>query len=480
MSDSETASFVMQTSSALSKYLPNVQNTGCRFEHFTVCVDGVSVVNVTVRGIDIALQTEQDDVDVVVVGLSTTPIADQEFDDRGTSNCLSNSGTLNGDEVSVTIVNASASSDSNTSIIIVFDNVGAGVQGSACVWKNETSGEWDSFGCTTETRDDHIICSCNHLTTFGTVRGLHSDCPQLLKWFDVDAAVFLPLCGGFTMLFAAIVAWVAFHVLRLKVFLQMKHLWKEHVIKIVSVVALLAAIQCTMLLELFVLSQHTDSDSDTIHDVHVALLTVLTLLPLPFYYVLFSLIIVSWINIAHMNMSQSTEMAVKSLKRVLKALNVVVFMLFILIIAALQLNGDDEIERSLDVRVSDDALFVGEVVWCSLMSLSAVLCLAYGVKVLYIVHRSNRIIGQIAANRHQKAYKETACLPRCPGAVELIFVKYFICCLADAVRRRLSHPVGLRFIVRVVAHRTDAVRRCRHHPSWKQTCGDTQVQRCHA
>ena len=33
-------------------------------ELFTVRVDGVSVVNVTVRGIDIALQTEQDDVDV--------------------------------------------------------------------------------------------------------------------------------------------------------------------------------------------------------------------------------------------------------------------------------------------------------------------------------------------------------------------------------------------------------------------------------
>ena len=44
-------------------------------ELFNVCLDGESVVNVTVRDIDTKLQSDQDDAEVMVVGLSTTSTA---------------------------------------------------------------------------------------------------------------------------------------------------------------------------------------------------------------------------------------------------------------------------------------------------------------------------------------------------------------------------------------------------------------------
>ena len=178
-------------------------------ELFTIRMDSDSV-DVSLNGIDVSLRTNQSSVDVIMVGISTNSTRNQQFDGDD-DDCLSREGTLDGDEVSVTILNTS----SGTQIEIVFDDVDPDQVGVACVWRNESSQTWETSGCRTRYSADErqIVCSCDHLTTFGTIRGLQNKCKSLLVGLDDDA--FVVLNSVFACLFAAIVVWVLFHALRL-------------------------------------------------------------------------------------------------------------------------------------------------------------------------------------------------------------------------------------------------------------------------
>eukprot|EP01084_Bolivina_argentea_P151600 264604_1 len=232
------------------------------FQLFTIRNDDQqNILNVIINDIQLLLNTKnQTNSDIIIVGISVNSSSNVTYNDGSdnTNDCLSNTGTLSNDEISVTVLNAS--NYSSTEINITFDNIAEtdSNTNAVCVWFNEKTQEWDSSGCSTIYSIEYkqIKCACNHLTTFGTIRGIQNKCNNLLTNFRGNK-FFIFINAIFGILFISIVFWILFQILRLKYSYNVKvqQLFKETSIKIVSFVAFLSMIQCFMCFELYIISQ---------------------------------------------------------------------------------------------------------------------------------------------------------------------------------------------------------------------------------
>eukprot|EP01084_Bolivina_argentea_P122656 217353_1 len=186
------------------------------FQLFTIRSDDDQTgdtLNTVINGIDIILNSSRGNDDVILIGISVNSTSNVTFYGNNTDECLSQQGTLDGNELSVTILN---SSNSSKEIDIIFHKVLPHENnGMACVWLNEETQKWDTTGCNSTYIADkqEIRCHCSHLTTFSTIRNLKDVCnTELLS--TLNEQFFLYLNAIFAFLFFSIILWFLYHTLR--------------------------------------------------------------------------------------------------------------------------------------------------------------------------------------------------------------------------------------------------------------------------
>eukprot|EP01083_Nonionella_stella_P306242 1071772_1 len=349
--------------SSISRAIPTefAHITWNNFELYSIRNDSSSV-DITVNDIKITLNANEDHggvKDVVIFGISSNPNAkyNSEIDCNDSNAELELQGELDGQEVSVTIVNASQSVNITMAFTHSFEDEDDDI---ACVWWNEMEQDWESSGC--EAQIDKakgvIVCHCTHLTTFATISHLHNDCLSD-KLFNNQAVSFLMLI--FAAAFGMIVVWIGYIIMTLKCVRNVTPLMRHPTVKITVFVACIAFLESAGCVLFYF---YTDNKA------YAITFSVLIMTPLILYYLMFTLIINSWINVAY-----ATGDALKSIayyQKILKVCAAVITVLFVVVFV-------------LFFTMDHTLILVAEITWCAAMSLCVILLPYYGNRVIQLL-----------------------------------------------------------------------------------------------
>eukprot|EP01083_Nonionella_stella_P141420 435657_1 len=349
--------------SSISRAIPTefAHITWNNFELYSIRNDSSSV-DITVNDIKITLNANEDHggvKDVVIFGISSNPNAkyNSEIDCNDSNAELELQGELDGQEVSVTIVNASQSVNITMAFTHSFEDEDDDI---ACVWWNEMEQDWESSGC--EAQIDKakgvIVCHCTHLTTFATISHLHNDCLSD-KLFNNQAVSFIMLI--FAAAFGMIVVWIGYIIMTLKCVRNVTPLMRHPTVKITVFVACIAFLESAGCVLFYF---YTDNKA------YAITFSVLIMTPLILYYLMFTLIINSWINVAY-----ATGDALKSIayyQKILKVCAAVITVLFVVVFV-------------LFFTMDHTLILVAEITWCAAMSLCVILLPYYGNRVIQLL-----------------------------------------------------------------------------------------------
>jgi len=214
-----------------------------------------------------------------------------------------------------------------------------------CAWFDETTRIWEYDGCVQyiDTTNHLIHCVCSHLTIFATVESIQSGENLICDLFNEEWRYTHLI---FFILLAIITCYLSFQLLPFIISKKpsAKILFSKHfqliILNFVLVIALLNMITCL----LFYL-QIIDWTDPSI----ISLVTFLILLPLIFYFMMFSAILFSWITIAK-SMQQNSYTLMQHIKKALIIANIVyIAMTIAQIILLLTSFADDHISLWLQI-----------------------------------------------------------------------------------------------------------------------------------
>eukprot|EP01083_Nonionella_stella_P097920 275285_1 len=337
------------------------------FELYSIRNDSSSV-DITVNDIKITLKDDGHDrvKDVVIFGISSNPNTQYNSEiDCNDSNAQSQlQGALDGQEVSVTIVNASQSSASTVNITMAFTHTfddDEDLDDIACVWWNEMEQNWESSGCQAEIDKANglIVCYCTHLTTFATITHLHNDCLSE-KLFNNHSISFIMLI--FAAAFGIIFSWIVYILMTLKCQGNTcVSLFKHPAVYITVFAACIAFLESTGCILFYFYTNHK---------AYAIAFSVLIMTPLVLYYFMFTLIINSWINVAYATGDASKSIALY--QKVLKYCAIVIAVLFVIVFVLLS---------TLDHTL----IMIAEITWSSVMCLCVIVLPYYGNRVIRLL-----------------------------------------------------------------------------------------------
>ncbi len=341
-------------------------------EDVTVDLDDVSVTidgDDTSGGRDDFGDTDEDlnSVDVVIISIPTSG-GGSEVTIIDEAKCSSD-GTLSEDSVSINVVGDPSDENTNTlsnNVSITF-NGHDGTQSSVCVWFNDETSTWESSGCLTKLNETSgkISCDCSHLTTFAVIESINDKCGDLRDAFEKSKEWNI-VHILFAIAFSFIFLFVVYRLLELRRYGAFQ---KHKVIYAMSLIALLAFLQIWACVDVVLLGSAYE-----VNHANVEILTVILLLPLLFYFVIFSCVLYAWMMVSHA-LDVDTSV-VERLKIVLIVVNVIATLFFIVVIAML-LAGIEN-------------YFLGQIALAFLMWLSTVAFIWYGYGMVRVLKKSAR------------------------------------------------------------------------------------------
>ncbi len=347
-----------------------------RSHNSTISID---LTDVSIEIDSTATGTEREDfddefesVDVVVISLHTAKVSNATWKEEGKCEV---GGELAGEEISISLVSDGNTSSLNSNVSILFTDLGFDVSlinvSSLCVFWNELEKVWSKEGCTTIVHpiDQSIKCTCNHLTTFSIIEGIHDECSELAQALINDEAWFwmnLFCCVLFSIMPVHIA--VRLKMMRYYKVFKIKHVATSGLI----LIGILSLCQFLISLEFIFLTKAWNRE-------HVKLLSVFLILPLIFYHILFSLMIRSFVFVAYVSsMTFKTSVAPKFTEALIMA-NVFVGLFFVV---------------TIGLMLGDVAYYkAAEGVWVTLLVISVISFGFYGLKATLVVKKSTAHVG---------------------------------------------------------------------------------------
>eukprot|EP01083_Nonionella_stella_P162423 533236_1 len=258
-------------------------------------------------------------VDVIIISQNNTQTTDVPVSQPQT-HCLTSTtnedppnattnGTLSNAAISIIVIGGNASA-SHISITFDYDDEWTHTSSTndpvECVWYDEVQRIWKDTGCITIIHNESqtIECECNHLTTFSLIHNINLDeCNQLLH--DIANSIAWRITH---IVFCIFFACVLCHSLRelLPFIIHKKYNPIEEKallsITLVGVISFIHIILCILFISVGSGSDWYQSSSPL-----KVLLTFLLLCPQWIYFVIFSIVLYSWIIVSYRSTSTSVS-----------------------------------------------------------------------------------------------------------------------------------------------------------------------------
>eukprot|EP01083_Nonionella_stella_P126721 383654_1 len=278
---------------------------------------------------------------------------------------VSNNTTSDLNAVSIQLIGSDfnlSSLPSNITITFPF-NSSLNPNELGCVWYDEVKDVWSHDGCTSyvDLENSIIHCVCNHLTIFSTVRNIHYDDHLICNVFNDTNWRYAHIL--FAILFIILFCHFCLELLPFIITCKysLKFLFSKHsqlfILLFGAIICILNTIVCLMF-----------SHNDIVwSDANIALLTCLYMLPLPFYFMIFSQILIAWQYVADALMRPKTS-------RILRILCVIYLLVPVFQVLFLLLSP-----------VQSKYVVSFDIFWTITMLLSAVSFLIYGYKMVSVI-----------------------------------------------------------------------------------------------
>ena len=311
------------------------------------------------------------------------------------------------DAVSIQIIGSDfnvSSLPSNVSITFNFNST-TDLNQLRCAWLDEISNTWSYKGCQQYIDFDKslIHCSCNHLTTFGTVRDIQSANDNILcSLFDTKEWKFVHFI--FFILFGIVFCYLLLQLLPF-IMTGKCSIFTSNIQLFILIFAALVCIfnMTTCFMIFFIESIQWD-------EISVVFLTTFMLIPLIFYFMMFSSILLTWIIVAKSMKSNATSM-MKKVTKLLISLNIFYCLLLSAQIALLVMDlGNAQI------------YLLFEIIWSFSMFLAGIYFGIYGYRMVKIIVVTAKMINIMHAsapsNVSSTSRSTSSTLPTGPNTTE--------------------------------------------------------------
>ena len=401
-----TKSLYIQQLFQMTDLIPgeNVITKSSQFEIVSYRVSGQTSLNVTIHQINVYIDTHifninqnnkscdygdiqciVNGIDVIIMTQNTSTITTGNNNNNNNNNnvnvyekcdeiyetlnaSLSNESisiTINGDNVNISSLanNISVTFDSN------FNDV-------ECVWLDENTGIWRNDGCYTQISIDtnEINCLCNHLTTFSTVHNINFDeCQTFLVSIYNNINMHI-INSIFIFLFIVIFIYCLYQLLPFCIY------FRKRICQFISYKSLMV-ISCTMFISLMniIICIQLLLIKDDINNIkfnkYLIFLTFSLLLPLWFWFILFSIITYSWINI-YLS-SQFINLETK-IKLTIYIINIILFLYLISHLILVLINLENKKYLYLHL----------EIVWTVILFIATIIYIIFSVIMIKIVYKT--------------------------------------------------------------------------------------------
>ncbi len=318
---------------------------------------------------------------------------------------------LQGKSATIMLLNNNLNSTNLTSNVnITFNENENDINDMQCVWYNEITNVWSTHGCDTFIDNGKVTCSCNHLTTFSTIKFLYNDCLDSneyknLKYSDMPILSNLIFLVLFLCLFIKITAdfILIFDGGLIKRF--KKHYKDGAFNGPISVYA------CTFFELMICIEFHFafiyELNWDTNKSINYIII-ITSLLPLLTFCWMFFGVLKTWIRITH-SLSSDT-MIVKKIENGMKIF-MILFMLFIIIEIIL-------------ICLKHNYFIYGEIIWCIIMTIFTISYVIYASSALNVIYTSVKAVKSDMI--HSKQTDEDTKLLRKLLIISLLLAIYFI------------------------------------------------------
>ena len=312
--------------------------------------------------------------DVLIIGINNTKTDDTAFINPCNNNAIK--GQLYEDSVSITLIGSVNTSNLSSNVNMTFTD--AAYENSLCVWLDEVNNIWRSDGCKTILDDEgNIICSCSHLTQFSIIYDLKigskqwNDCNQLKtnnddKMYDIINIVF-------GCIFSIIFLYITILIFPFCIYkdLNLKHKGVISML-ILDLIVLLYACIC---IGIWLLSITDESWYNIISE----MVAIVVLIPLAFYFALFSMIFYTWYSLAKSIDANALKMK-RKLRRVLYSLNIFITTLLIGIYILFAIDFGDHYTKII--------LKYSQIVYTIFIGVILISFMIYGIKMSMTLYRT--------------------------------------------------------------------------------------------
>ena len=323
--------------------------------------------------------------DIVIVGFNNT---NQAVTKKG-NKCEKDEYELTGQSLSINLLNDNNVTSLNGNISITFnmdDYPGLDINLFECSWK-DINDEWNTAGCQTikNIEFNTITCNCNHLTTFAMIYDLiDGDCDKKIQE-RYASSIWRIINIIYGALFTILFLYLVFMLLP---FLFIKGLRKKKSLRNRAVKTLLIVMVIVILL-VFICIQSLFLDEW--YQYHARILEFLLLLPLYFWFLLFSFIFNMYYNVAMSIVSRSAE-KISRLNIVLVIVNIILIIVFIASYILRLIFLSNELFREFLTKFA-------EILWTSIISICSVVFTIYGFKMSQVLvasakHTSSQSFGK--------------------------------------------------------------------------------------
>jgi len=357
-------------------------------EVLTIRDEQISSLNVTVNDMAVSLvknpaaDVDEND-DLIMYGVTQNSRANVNYSGSQANNNVTGEGTLGAQILSIKFVNSTLS-DGDIDVNMTF-NVSdrwSNLERAYCVWWNEAHNTWDTAGCIAMfyLDDELMSCQCSHLTTFAIVYHLKVSAADPIKLAIQNEPLYGTLMLAFGISFLLLLTWIVFNMVRLRTYdIPMSKILSQVPMRILLMVAFLCLIQgfiCVMSFSY----KYVDFDASKS-------LILFFLLSLFVYYVVFTVVVTTWMSIAH---SMHESDAVLRFKKSIKFSSVLIAVIYLALFLVL-LFFDDNASVVTGINV-------GAIAWTCLMTFWVLLSTCYGYKVTALLYSSNKAVSGSNAN----------------------------------------------------------------------------------